>query len=49
MFMDDVPARVTISEYVDVADAFFGPEEPRFINGVMNSLARQIRPREFIA
>ena len=49
MFMDDVPARVTISEYVDVADAFFGPEEPRFINGVMNSLARQIRPQEFIA
>ncbi len=49
MFMADVPARVTISEYVDVADAFFGPEEPRFINGVMNSLARQTRPQEFTA
>lgn len=49
MYMADVPARVTISEYVDVADAFFGPEEPRFINGVLNNLARQIRPQEFTA
>lgn len=49
MFMERVPARVAISEYVDVADAFFGPEEPRFVNGVLNQLARQSRPREFTA
>ena len=49
MFMDRVPARVAISEYVDVADAFFGPEEPRFVNGVLNQLARQKRPQEFTA
>ena len=47
MFMDRVPAKVAISEYVDVADAFFGPEEPRFVNGVLNHLARQARPKEF--
>lgn len=47
MFMDRVPARVAISEYVDVADAFFGAEEPRFVNGVLNQLARQQRPQEF--
>ena len=47
-FMDKVPARVAISEYVAVADAFFeGGEEPRFINGVLNTLARQRRPEEF--
>jgi len=49
MFMERVPARVAISEYVDVADAFFGPEEPRFVNGVLNQLARQKRPQEFTA
>lgn len=49
MFMDKVPARVAISEYVDVADAFFGEEEPRFVNGVLDRLARQTRPAEFQA
>jgi transcription antitermination protein NusB len=47
-FMEKVPARVAISEYVDVADAFFdGGDEPRFINGVLNTLARQRRSGEF--
>jgi transcription antitermination protein NusB len=49
MFMERVPARVVISEYVDVADAFFGAEEPRFVNGVLDRLARQKRPQEFVA
>ena len=49
MFMERVPAKVAISEYVDVADAFFGTEEPRFVNGVLDRLARQKRPREFAA
>lgn len=49
MFMARVPARVAISEYVDVADAFFGEEEPRFVNGVLNNLARARRPDEFKA
>ena len=49
MFMDNVPARVAISEYVDVADAFFDRDEPRFVNGVLDRLARQRRPTEFAA
>ncbi len=49
MFMERVPARVAISEYVDVADAFFEKEEPRFVNGVLDRLARQRRPQEFPA
>ena len=49
MFMERVPARAAISEYVDVADAFFGAEEPRVVNGVLDRLARQRRPREFAA
>jgi len=49
MFMERVPARVAISEYVDVADAFFDKDEPRFVNGVLDKLARQRRPAEFAA
>ncbi|HSU98893.1 MAG TPA: transcription antitermination factor NusB, partial [Roseiarcus sp.] len=43
----DVPARVTVTEYVDVAVAFFGPEESGMINAVLDTLARQTRPAEF--
>lgn len=43
----DVPARAAIKEYVDVAGAFFGPEESGMINAVLDSLARQTRPKEF--
>lgn len=48
-FRDNVPARVAVSEYVDVASAFFEDgDEPGFINGALNTLARQRRPDEFL-
>lgn len=47
MFRPDVPARVTINEYVDVARAFFEDEEPRVVNGVLDALARAHRAAEF--
>jgi transcription antitermination protein NusB len=43
----DIPARVSIKEYVDVAGAFFGPEEAGMINAVLDTLARQCRAAEF--
>lgn len=43
----DVPARVIIKEYVDVAGAFFGSDESGMINAVLDALARQYRPDEF--
>lgn len=43
----DVPGRVAISEYVDIAKAFFDGEESRVVNGVLDSLARMLRPDEF--
>lgn len=43
----DVPARVAVTEYVDVAAAFFGPDESGMINAVLDTLARQTRPAEF--
>jgi N utilization substance protein B len=43
----DVPARVAISEYVNVARVFFDDDEPRVVNGVLDKLARRLRSSEF--
>jgi transcription antitermination protein NusB len=45
----DVPAKVVIKEYTDVAGAFFEREEVGMINAVLDSLARQLRAEEFAA
>lgn len=45
----DIPAKVAIIEYVDVAGAFYGREESGMINAVLDLLARQTRPKEFSA
>jgi transcription antitermination protein NusB len=42
----DVPARVVISEYVEVANAFFEGDEPKVVNGVLDQLARKLREGE---
>ena len=42
----DVPARVVIKEYVDVAGAFFGPTEFGMINAVLDRIAREERAQE---
>ena len=44
--LNAVPPRVVISEYVEVAHAFFEGDEPRVVNGVLDSLARKLRPGE---
>jgi N utilization substance protein B len=43
----DVPARVVIDEYVAVAGAFFGGDEPGFVNGALDTIARRKRAPEF--
>ena len=45
----DVPARAVITEYVDVAAAFYGKDECGMINAVLDGLARQTRAGEFEA
>ena len=44
---NDVPARVVISEYVDIAHAFFAEEEPKVVNGILDRLGHKARPQEF--
>ncbi len=43
----DVPARVIINEYVNVAHAFFSEDEPRVVNGVLDRMAKRLRVAEF--
>ena len=42
----DVPARVIITEHVDLAHAFYDGPEPGMVNGVLDRLARSLRPGE---
>lgn len=44
----EAPPKVVITEYVDVAKAFF-PEgrEPRFVNAVLDHMAREAQPDAF--
>ncbi len=44
----DVPARVVIVEYTDIAGAFFETEEVGMVNAVLDSLAHRLRPDELI-
>lgn len=43
---EDVPPRVVIAEYVGVCDAFFGAKETGLVNGILDQLARELRPDE---
>ncbi len=46
---DGPPSRVVINEYLDVAHGFFAGEEPRMVNGLLDRLARELRPGDFAA
>jgi N utilization substance protein B len=39
----DVPTATVISEYVDVADAFYAKREKGFVNGLLDSVAKAVR------
>jgi N utilization substance protein B len=46
MELTDIPARVVISEYIEVAHAFFEGDEPKVVNGVLDGIARKLRSGE---
>jgi transcription antitermination protein NusB len=39
----DVAVATVISEYVDVADAFYDKREKGFVNGLLDAIAKQVR------
>ncbi len=42
-FRKDVPQEVVINEYLEIAKSFFGGVEAGFVNGVLDSIARDDR------
>ena len=38
---------MVISEYVDIAHAFFAEEEPKVVNGILDRIGHKSRPQEF--
>lgn len=48
-YRGDVPGRVVITEYADVAGAFFERDEVGMVNGVLDRLAHTLRKQEFEA
>jgi N utilization substance protein B len=40
----DVPIASVISEYVDVAHAFYDKRETGFVNGLLDAIAKVVRP-----
>ncbi len=43
----DIPARVVMNEYVELAGAFFSQREPAFVNAALDTLAHRLRADEF--
>lgn len=39
----DVPVGAVITEYVDVADAFYDKREKGFVNGLLDAIAKDVR------
>jgi N utilization substance protein B len=46
MFRKDVPVKVVITEYVDVAHSFYGEDEPGMVNAVLDKIGREARAGE---
>jgi N utilization substance protein B len=45
-FRADVPVGAVISEAVELAKRFSTEESGRFVNGVLSSIAAEVRPRQ---
>lgn len=45
-FRRDVPPKAAITEYLEVGRAFYEGDETRMVNGVLDRLARELRPEE---
>ncbi|EJJ27958.1 transcription antitermination factor NusB [Sinorhizobium sp. B11] len=39
----DVPVAVIVTEYVEIARAFFDDDEPKLVNAVLDRIAKQVR------
>jgi N utilization substance protein B len=46
-FMTDVPVKVVINEYVDIASSFYDDKKVTFVNSILDNLAKKYRLEEF--
>ncbi len=42
----DIPVGVVLNEYIELAHDFFEGEESKVVNGVLDALAKELRPKE---
>lgn len=42
----DIPPNVVITEYVDVAKAFYEDDAPKMVNGVLSTIAKSLTPAD---
>jgi transcription antitermination protein NusB len=40
---NDLPSQIILDEYVSIAHAFFDGAEPKFVNGLLDAVARDVR------
>ncbi len=40
----DIPIAVIVTEYVEIAQAFFDVEEPKLVNAVLDRIGKDVRP-----
>ncbi len=46
-FMVEVPVKVVINEYVDIASSFYDEKKVTFVNSILDNLAKKYRQEEF--
>jgi N utilization substance protein B len=47
IYFPDIPLRVTLNEYIELARIFSEDKSPRFVNGVLDQLALDFRDKDF--
>ncbi len=45
-YLEDIPASVTINEYVEIAKIYGSDDSPKFINGILDKVTHQTNPTE---
>jgi len=45
-FMKDIPAKVVLDEYVDIAASFFDSKKVTFVNATLDNIAKKFRSEE---
>lgn len=43
LYMEEIPPKVSIQEAIRLAEQYGGPDSPRFVNGVLDALWREVR------